>query len=351
MITSRTVNMRESIFFASIRSFFVALFAMIGLTFGIIPILILIGSLSTSTDIEKESVYTPEIVPNDQGIRKSLSKDAPVILKINIKGVIGSEALDMHSIRKLLVESREGSLKDRVKAVLVHLETPGGTVVDSDGIYRALKAYKEKYKTPIFAYVDGMCASGGMYVAAAADKIFASDVSIVGSIGVLSPSFFNVYELLEKLGVKSLTLTEGKGKDDLNPLRPWRPGEEDNFKELINYYYNHFVDVIVSNRSGIDKNKLVKEYGANIYPAKTAESYGYIDQSGYSLSQTLKALAQQIGIEDEYYQVIQLEKKTWYSELFKTELSLLKGQVKHQIVLSPETDPQLMNQFLYLYKP
>lgn len=344
--------MRESIFKASIRSLFVAFFAIIGICLGFVVFLLLTGSYSSTPSTEAEILYTPQIFPNAEGVRTKLSNDSPVILKLNMDGIIGTESLSMKTVRRQLVESREGTLKgDRVKAVLLYINTPGGTVVDADGIYHAIKWYKEQYKVPVYAYVDGICASGGMYVACAADKILSNDVSIIGSIGVISPSFMNVYQLLEKIGVQSMTLYAGKGKDDLNPLRPWKPGEEDNFKSLLNYYYGSFVDIVTSNRPEMNKDKLIKDYGASVYPAVQAKTLGYIDESGSSLHGALQLLAKKIGIEDQYYQVIELEKKTWLTEFFGTDLALFKGKVQHEVQLPPQLDPKFMNQFLYLYQP
>lgn len=345
--------MKESIFSAAIRSFFVALFAMVGICFGFVFLIIIIAALSdTSVTSEIERTYTQEIVANADDQRKTLSKETPVVLKLNINGIIGTDELSMDAVRQQLIESREGSLADgRVKAILLCINSPGGTVVDSDGIYRAIKSYKEHYKVPVYAYVDGLCASGGMYVAAAADKVYASDVSLIGSIGVLSPAFFNFSQLMEKAGVQALTLTAGKGKDDLNPLRPWRPGEQDAIQALINYYYDRFVDIVTENRPHLDKEKLIKDYGAQVFSAPRAQEYGFITASGSSLNGTLKLLLKEIGIEDDTYQVMELQKKTWYSELFKTEWSLLKGRITHQIELVPGLNQKVMSQFLYLYQP
>lgn len=343
--------MRESIFFSAVRAFFVSLLSVLGFCVALLLLVLIIGSLSTAVSPEPTSEFSVEVVPNASGKRESLSSE-PVILKININGIIGLDGLDQSSIRQMLVESREGLLKnDLVKGVLLHLQTPGGTVIDADGIYRAIKAYKEKYNVPVYAYVDGMCASGGMYIAAAADKVLASDVSIVGSIGVIAPSTLNVSQLLEKIGVQSLTLYAGKGKDDLNPLRPWKPGEEDNYKNLIDHYYNDFVNIMVEGRPNLDKTKLIKDYGAKIFPAPQGKELGYIDESGINLSKAITQLAGKMGIEDDHYRVVEMSKQTWYNELFKTKLNLLQGTIKHEIKLTGELDPKLHNQFLYLFKP
>lgn len=342
--------MRESIFFSSIRSFFVGLFGMAGIVLGLLLTLSFFGAIGSS-DNDFDTTYTTEILPNAAGVRKSLSKDAPVILQLNINGIIGGESIDMKNIRQQLVESREGSLaNDRVKALLLTIQTPGGTVVDANGIYRAIKAYKEKYKVPVYAFVDGLCASGGIYVACAADKIYATDVSVIGSVGVITPPFMNVSQLMDRFGVQSLTLSAGKDKDSLNPFRPWGPNESENYQQLIDYFYTDFVTIVSNARPKLTKEKLVQDYGAKVFPAKTAQEYGYIDESGVSMSEALTRLAQEIGIHDDYYQVVTLS-QPWYTGLFKSNMSLFSGVVKHQLEFSPETHPKLQNQFLYLYRP
>jgi len=346
--------MKESIFFSSIRSFFIALFGIVGLVLGIILVLALVGAISGTSEGEPDInyTYTPQIAPNASGIRKSLSKDAPVILKLNVNGVIGLGPLTRQDVSQQLTESRERSFKDnRVKAILLYIDSPGGTAVDADGIYRMLKTYKETHKVPVYAFVDGLCASGGMYIACAADKIYSSDVSIVGSVGVIMPTIMNFSQILEKVGVQTMTLYDGKGKDNLNPLRPWHKGEEDNMKSVIASFYSDFVDVVVSNRPALDKTKLINDYGANIFPSLTAKEYGYIDQTGYTLNKTLKELAEAIGIHDDYYQVVEFENKSWLSQLLGGTNTLFNGQVTHRLELTPDLDPRLMNQCLYLYRP
>lgn len=345
--------MRESIFFASIRAFFVALLGMAGVCLGLIFAIIMIASMAGTTTTEDiQSTYSVEIQPNAEGVRKSLSKEAPVILTLDISGIIGADTLTMHTIQQQLVESREGVLKDdRVKAILLYINTPGGTVVDSDGIYRHIKVYKETYKIPVYAYVDGLCASGGMYVASSADKVFASDVSIIGSVGVLSPAFFNISQVLDKLGIQALTLSAGKDKDLMNPLRPWRPEEPAEIQGLINYYYNQFVDIVSSNRPALNKELLVKDYGAKVFNPVQAHEYGYIDGSGYSRNETMKLLLKAAHIEDDNYQVIGLKSTGWLTSLFKAQDSLFNGKIIHKLELTPDLCPELMNQYLYLYRP
>lgn len=344
--------MHESIFSATLRFFLLAFFGIIGLVLGVVILVAIVGVSTGTTDGSPELnyTYTPEILPNANGVRKELSKDAPVILQLNIKGVIGMENLTQQTVAQQLTESRERVLTDRVKAILLYIDSPGGTVVDADGIYREIKQYKEKYKVPVYAFVDGLCASGGMYIASSADKIYASETSLIGSVGVILSSILNFSKLMEKVGVESLTLYDGKGKDNLNPLRPWVKGEEDNIKDAIDYYYKMFVHIVTSNRPKLDKTKLVDVYGANIYPAAQAQEFGYIDESNASLSDTIKLLAEKIDIKDDYYQLISLDNKSWLSQLLKSKFNLLSGQITHQIELTPDMHPNLMGKYLYMYK-
>ncbi len=345
--------MHESIFSSAIRSFFIAIFTILGLLVGGVVVVIAVASMSTTAESGPQIYYnySPSILPNASGIRKELPSTTPVILQVNINGLIGANNLTQKKVESLLIESRERSLKNnRVKAVLLHINSPGGTVTDADGIYRAIEAYKHQYQVPVYAFTDGICASGGLYIAAAADKIYASDITLVGSIGVLLPTLLNFSKVMETIGIQSLTLYDGKGKDDLNPLRPWVKGEEDNTKAAIEYYYGMFVDIVTHRRPELDKEKLINVYGASVYPAKIAKEYGYIDEHGYSLSDTIKLLAEKIGIHDDNYQLVELTSNSWVSELFDSRSTLFSGNITHQIELKGELPSELQNKFLYLYR-
>src|ERR1700733_6026154 len=101
--------MQKSIFNSALRSFLVTLFAMFGIAFGMIPLMLtLIWLLTTSEDkMDIESQYAPTIVSNAEGVRKKISSTAPVILKINMEGFISSEKFNMHTVHQQLIESRE----------------------------------------------------------------------------------------------------------------------------------------------------------------------------------------------------------------------------------------------------
>jgi protease IV len=353
---NKQVNMtepQESLFISSLRSFFKGFFHFVGMFFAIIIFIIVLGAIfwgkETLSYTSKNSI---EILPDLNGNTEPLSEKTPVVLQIDIHKIIGIGNSKSEAIENQLIESRKDLLKNnRVKAILLHMDTGGGAVIDSDNIYRMLLEYKQKYNVPIYAFIDGLNASGGVYISCAADKIFATPVSLVGSVGVLSGPYMNFYKTLEKWGVQTLTLTEGKDKDMMNPLRPWKEDESANLIKLQEYYYNMFVDIVTTARPLLSKEKLTTTYGAHIFPAPRAERYGYIDNGSANYKTALKALLEAANIkENSSYQVVKLNpKKNLMEELFENS-ALFKGKINHQIKLG-NVDDEINDKISFLYLP
>ena len=307
-------------------------------------------SFSSGTSLGEDKT-TLTLLSDADGNRDTLAITSPAILQINIHGVIGDpQHLTADTIEDILLDSRAGLLKNnRVKGILIHFNTPGGAVFDSDNIYCMLKDYKAKYKVPVFGYVDGLCASGGMYIASATDKIFGSPSSIIGSVGVVSGPFLNVSDALVKLGVQARTLTEGLDKDMMNPLRPWKEGEDASLKAVIANMYDRFVEVVISGRPRMDKEKLIHVYGAQIFDGTKAEQFGYIDHAMSSRNEALRALLNEAHIDTtKPYQVVSLTpRKGILSQLFDNKTAgLLSGQIVHRFDLGQS---KLRDPFAYLY--
>lgn len=316
------------------RAFFVSLLATLGVFIGIMIAILAILLLSLFS--EKESFSSSvKILPDAQGNRVELAKETPILLEIQIKGEIGSGELTANKIESILLKSREDGFKtNRVKGILLAINSPGGSAIDSDIIYRLLLQYKERYKVPIYAYTDGLCASGGYLIACAADKILASDASLIGSVGVLSwPPFFNLSDLMNKVGVSALTISAGIGKDDLNPTRPWKEGESQNHKELIHFFYQRFTDIVSTHRPMLSKEKLTQDFGAKVFGSPDALEKGYIDAICTFHSDAIEKLALASGIaSDKKYQVVTVETKEWYKKLFGDESVLWRGKIKHEFI-------------------
>ncbi len=333
---------------SGIRAFVITVATIIGLGIGLS---ILVMVFTGNDQIERKT--TLNVLSNLDGERKPLGTSGPVILQVDITGTIGIDRLTADKISTVLTESREGPLKgDRVKVILLHINSPGGSAIDSQTIYQAVKYHKERYKVPVVAYVDGMCASGGYMIACAADKIMAAEGSLIGSVGVTTSPFFNFSELIDRYGIKALTMSRGIDKDALNSFRPWKPDESSSLQPLMDYTYDIFVNIVTSNRSHITKEKLVNEFGAKMFPANTAVQIGYIDADNYLPHQALAAAAEAAGIKDEEFHVVQLTSKTWVSDLFREKgLSLMQNKMVHQLQVHPDIPPELSNKLLYLYLP
>ena len=161
-------------------TFFHSLIQIAGLMLGFAAMLFFFSFLSSlmNRSSRLKSQNSMAILPDAEGNKQFLPKSAPIILQLNLKGVIGKESLTAEEIETQLIESKQGNLKERkIRGIFLNIDSPGGSAIDSDTIYRRIKAYKEKYSIPVYAYVDGTCASGGIFAACAADKIYATPVS------------------------------------------------------------------------------------------------------------------------------------------------------------------------------
>lgn len=321
---------RPSLLFSTLRTFLLSMFGVIGALVGLVLTTLLIVGLSSSSEEGKSFPHHVKILPDAEGHRKSLSCSTPVVLTLFVDGVIGEDPITSEKVEEILLDSQEDSLKkDRVKAVLLVINSPGGGVSESGTIYRLLQEYKKKHNIPVFAYVDGLCASGGYYIACAADRILASPTSLIGSVGVISwPPFFNVSSLLEKWGIQSMTLSAGKGKDALNPTRPWTDTEGKQRQAILDYFYQDFVSHVTSHRPQITPELLTQMYGAEVFPTRVAMEYGFIDGEAYLRRDALRALVEQAGIEGEY-QVVCFKTKSWWKEMMseQTSLSFMKQRL------------------------
>lgn len=337
-------------------SLFHTILTVAGSLIGLLVLLFVFSFLSnfSSRFSKVKQKFNLSLLPDAEGEKKRVSKAAPVILQLNLKGMIGTELLNLEEIETQLIEARLGELgKNRVKGIFLYIDSPGGSAKDSDAIYRRLKAFKEKVRIPIYAYADGLLASGSYLIACAADKIYTSPTSIVGSVGVrLMLPFFNVYKVLEKWEVGVRTFSEGKHKDLLNPFRPWEEGEEGDLKALLADSYDRFVDIVVQERSQISRDKLIEEYGARIYSAKEAERLQFIDDGKSDYAKALQDLIGAAGIEKQKpYQVVEfVKKKNWVREMLQ-QSPFFTGRLTHQLQNFPLCDPSLSGRIAYIFLP
>jgi protease-4 len=340
----------NSIFSSSLRAFCKVFFCILAVFLAMV-VAGLIFQLASSSPYANKPKTMLNLLPDLKG-DDSLKPMAPVVLRINIHGMIGNaKEFDAKMLESILVDSRKGVLANRVKAILLHMNTPGGGVFESANMYQLLKDYKERYNVPIFAYVNGICASGGMYISSAADRTYAAPCSIVGSVGVLSSHFFNFSELMEKLGVQALTLVEGIDKDALNSFRPWKPNEDQALQPIMNYFYQTFVDVVVAAHPRLNREKLIHEYGAKIYDAPMGAKLGFIDYADVDYKSALYELMIAANIDPEKpVQIVELSaKNSLFEKLLEGSGSLLGGKVEHVIHIGAQ-QTRIKEPFAYLYE-
>jgi protease-4 len=173
-------------------------------------------------------------------------KDGRHTALVDIKGVIapGSDA----SADKIAL-ALQAAFKDKgTQGVILRINSPGGSPVQAQSIFDEMRRLRAKNPgIPLYVVVDDLCASGGYYVAAAADRIYVARGSIVGSIGVRMDSF-GVVGLMEKLGVESRLITAGKYKALLDPFQPLQESHKQIVVELIDEIHNQFIAAVREGR-------------------------------------------------------------------------------------------------------
>jgi protease-4 len=167
----------------------------------------------------------------------------------------------------------------RVKAVVLRINSPGGTVTASDTMYQLLQRFRARTKKPVIASLQEVAASGGYYVACASDQIVASPTSVVGSIGVL----FNTFEAsrgLDKLGIRAEAIKSGPLKDMGSPFKALTNDERAVMQGMVDEYYARFVEVIKQHRTLGDAEKIRTATDGRVFSGQQALATGLVDRVG-----------------------------------------------------------------------
>lgn len=206
-------------------------------------------------------------------------------------GGLWSDTIDFEGILSQLQQAMED---DSVKAVILRINSPGGEVVASDEIYRAIKRVQEQGK-PVVASMGGTAASGGYYIATAADWILANPNTLTGSIGVIFtlPNYEGVADLI---GYKVNVIQSGAMKDMGNPWREMRPDEKEVFQKLVDETYGRFVDLVAKER-GMPREKVLTLADGRIYTGQQAKDLGLVDELG-TLDDAFAAAKRLAGLEE-----------------------------------------------------
>ena len=209
----------------------------------------------------------------------SLETETTVGARIGIveaKGTIGDAApsgVDSDKVVKLLKKYEKD---DDVKAIVLRVDSPGGAVAPSQEIHDAIKRIKARKK--VVVSMAGLAASGGYYISAPADRIFAEPGTLTGSIGVIF-MHFNVRGLLEWAKVEETTLKSGKYKDTLSPFRPIHETDREEIQSISDDVYAQFVQAVAQGR-GLPEARVREIAEGRIYTGKRAKELKLVDELG-----------------------------------------------------------------------
>ena len=221
------------------------------------------------------------------------------ILLVDVSGMISSEDKESFytypsMIATIKEELTRASRDESVKALVLRINTPGGTVTASDIIHHELKLFKASRKIPVIASIMDVGASGGYYIASAADRILAHPSTVTGSIGV-SMLTVNAHGLLEKVGVEATAITSGPRKDMGSPFRVMTPEERGIFQALIDSFYQRFLSVVQDGRPNLQMEQIKKLADGRIYTGDQAKAAGLVDEIGY-LEEAIDAAKKKAGL-------------------------------------------------------
>lgn len=217
------------------------------------------------------------------------------ILLLSIDGVITDESernffggTEDSMLAKFAEQLNEGASDPDVRAIILKINTPGGSVTSSDILYNEIKNFKSKKNIPIIALYMDIAASGGYYVSMAADYIISHPTTITGSIGVIMQGI-NIKDGLDKIGIKDQSITSGANKAIGSPFLEMTPEQRIILQNIVNDYYGRFYQIVKSGRPKIAEKDLKPLCDGRVFTAMQAKANGLVDEIGY-LSDAISAI-------------------------------------------------------------
>ncbi len=244
---------------------------------------------------------------------------------VELQGIIADD--ESASADNIVSALRSAFEDEKTKGIILRVNSPGGTPVQAGYIYDEIVRLREKYpETPLYAVVSDMAASGGYYVASAADEIYVSNSSIVGSIGVRMDSF-GVVDAMEKLGIESRTLTAGENKALLDPFTPVNEKAMKHLQAMIDEIHQQFIDAVKKGRG--DRLKEFDDlYTGLIWTGNEAIEYGLVDKLG-SASYVAREV---IGAED----IVEYSVEVDVLERLADRLGASTAKMLNKVYLTPK---------------
>ena len=232
---------------------------------------------------------------------------------------------------------------DTISGLVLEVNSPGGGVHESAEIHRKIQAIKEAGK-PVYVSMGSMAASGGYYVSAPADQIYASPETLTGSLGVIMQSF-NFEGFAKKYGIDMVTIKSGEFKDIGNSFRDMTDEEKSIMQSLVDNSYSQFVTVIAEGR-GMSKEAVRKVADGRIYDGRQAKELNLVDELGY-LDDAIAGMKKNEGLEDAA--VVKLTDSIGLGSMLNLKLTQwIGGNDEASIIKEIMTENQ-SPQLMYLY--
>jgi protease-4 len=276
--------------------------------------LLVSGCITINTFGRGEEPLIETVVSGSHGPKVLLLDVDGLISDVSVEGPfgIGERESSVARLREQLDKARDDS---EVRALLLRINSPGGSVTASDMLYREVRAFKDERRVPVVAQMMGVAASGGYYVAMAADVVLAHPTTITGSIGVISAGV-NVSGLMQRYGVADQTLVGGELKDAGSPLRPMTAAERVYLQAVIDDLHQRFREVVREGRPGLDEARVRELSDGRIFTATQAERAGLVDGIGY-LPGAIDELERRVGA-PEVRVVAYHREREWRPNLYST---------------------------------
>lgn len=219
------------------------------------------------------------------------SNESEKIAVLSYEGAIGDGPV-YESFMKILEDVRDD---DSVKGVIMKVNSPGGAVYNSEQVHNKIKQIQDEKKIPFYTVMETMAASGGYYISAPTDRIYASNETLTGSIGVIMSSM-SFEGLFEKYGIKQQNITTGKMKDAGSIGRDMDKDEKKYFEDLINSSFDRFVKVVSQGRS-MKEDEVRKLADGRVYDGAQAKENGLVDKIG-NFEIALKDMKEEYKLDD-----------------------------------------------------
>ena len=208
---------------------------------------------------------------------------------IEVEGVIEDSRETLRQIEMMAED-------DRVKAVLVRVNSPGGAVAPSQEIHKALNELRTEHEKPVVVSMSTVAASGGYYISCSADSVLALPGTLTGSIGVIL-QFPDLQEIFRKVGIGMETIKSGPNKDIGSPFREMSERDRELLQEMVDDVYGQFVEAVVEGR-GLSEDSVRAVADGRIFSGRQALELGLIDRTG-SYHDALAVAGRMCGLGDD----------------------------------------------------